>query len=224
MPQSIAVKPVPDLDKLSKSCRKIVADVLNNKSVSLCRPQTIPDSKILYLLTASGSTGARAKYHYRVIPIFHSDERFFWLGVSLEFQYRQGNAFLVGTSIIIFEGQPSDEEKIPLLRAEWDLTEGAIIKHAQPHWHVYTGRINPQLAETTFEEELSEFKDDPTVDGFAFDNSWKEGQWFHFAMASQWHVGHPQPIYFHFDHENLMPWLRGCISYTIDQLKWLYEK
>ncbi len=224
MSAPIPIRPILSLDVYSKSCRKVVADVLNNKYISLCPPKDITDNKVLYILTAPGSTGAKAKYHYRVIPIFNSVEKIFWLGVSLEFQCRQGRHFLVGTSIIIFEGQPFDEEKIPLLRAEWELMENSRIDHAQPHWHVYTGRVNPQPAETTFEEEPIEFEADKTVDEFTFDNSWEEGQWFHFAMASQWHIGNDKPAYCQIDPENLMPWLRGCIAYTVDQLKWLYDK
>lgn len=224
MLQPNLIKPIVNLKKLTDECRQVAAKALANKYVSFCRPQDVADNKVIYIMTAPGSTRARDKYSYTVIPICSSDYKIFWLGASLEFQYRQGKAFFVGTSIIVFEGQPNDDDKVPLFRAEWEVSENAQVNHAQPHWHIYAGRINQQPTETFFEETLIEFSTDLPIQQQPLGNVWEEGQWFHFAMASQWHIGTVPPAYVHLDHEQIKHWLYGCISYTIEQIRWIYEK
>lgn len=214
-------QPISNIEAFTKECRSVVAIALGNTGISFGKPQSIVDNKLLCVLNGPGSTGAKAKYSYRVVPIFNNFDKNLWLGASLEFQYRQGKTFLVAASVIVFEGEATDDEKIPLLRAEWELSETAPAKHAQPHWHVYAGRINPLPSEVTFAEEAIDFMGD-TSKTDAEIGRWEDAQWFHFAMSSQWHTAQVQPIYADFDGVMMKNWLSGCIKYTIEQIRWLY--
>lgn len=222
MTKTTTTEPISNIEAFSKECRSVVAKALGIGGVSFSKPQRIVDNKLLCVLNGPGSTGARAKYSYRVVPIFNTLDKNLWLGASLEFQYRQGKTFLVAASVIVFEGEATDEEKIPLLRAEWELSETSPVIHAQPHWHVYAGRINPQPSEVTFAEEAVEFFSETSNSEADLDH-WENAQWFHFAMSSQWHTAHAQPIYADFDGIMTKNWLSGCIKYTMDQIRWLYS-
>ncbi|HMN13867.1 MAG TPA: hypothetical protein PKD55_16255 [Bellilinea sp.] len=214
-------QPIANIEAFTKECRSVVAQALGNPSISFSKPQSIVNNKLLCVLNGPGSTSAQAKYSYRVVPIFSNIDKNIWLGASLEFQYLQGKVFLVAASVIVFEGEATDEVKIPLLRAEWELSETAPVKHAQPHWHVYAGRINPQPDEATFSDETVDFLAD-TLEPDAELASWEDAQWFHFAMSSQWHNADAQPIYTEFDETMMKNWLSGCIRYTVEQIHWLY--
>lgn len=212
---------ISNIDTFTKECRGTVASVLGNKGISFCQPQNIANSRYLYVINGPGSTRAKDKYCYHVLPICNNLDRYLWLGASVELEYRQGKPYLVGASVIIFEGEASDSEKTPLLRAEWELSEAAPVKHAQPHWHVYAGRINPLPRDEIFGDEAVEFLGDTPEDAVESEG-WEDAQWFHFAMSSQWHTNHSQPIYADFDSVMMNNWLSGCIKYTIEQIHFLY--
>jgi hypothetical protein len=192
-------------------------------------PRTVRGNRQLCALNSPNASTAKAKYEYRVIPIIHTGQQIYWLGAAFELEYREGRAYLVNATVLIFQGDAMDPEKIPLLRAEWDHVDNPeVVQHAQPHWHVYAGRINPMIpgGDEGFveEERIEEFAlEAPVMASDSTQAQWEHAQWFHFAMAASWQEDQGEPIYTQITEARLHKWLRGCISYICAEIRYLHS-
>jgi hypothetical protein len=232
MAKKVAMGQVENLDSFVKDCRRIIAKALDYKDLGFTNKSQAPHRKKLYVLTGGpDATQAEARYTYTVIPFLPSPSGMYWLGASLEFEFQRGECHISSASLLIFEGQATDNRKTALIRAEWDcIQKDSRAPHAQPHWHVYPGRINKAAFEyraefktetdvQTFDPEAleSDFDDGP-------DTEWDKAEKFHFAMSSRWHINGQDAHQEEMDANKLLKWLDGCIRYTCDQLKFICSK
>lgn len=119
-------------------------------------------------------------------------------------------------------------------------------EHAQPHWHVYPSEISREKESLTpvfAEEAVLDFHapDDSTIQEFPpivadarqeqdtdsesdWESNWPGGEKFHFAMGAQWQEGPLKPLNDVLDPLNLGNWIEGCLSYLLDQLRYLNGK
>jgi len=182
----------------------------------------------VYILSGAGVTLAEAQYKYTVVPFFSSSSVNYWLGVSLEFEFVEGERHLSNVCLQIFEGLATDDKKTPLVRAEWDNNQGpGQVLHAQPHWHIYPSRVNR-------EREKQQFVIEPGIQTFTpgvkegdfngiSNSEWNKAEKFHFAMASRWHIDGKNAHQEKIDTGKLPKWLDGCVSYIRDQLQYLHR-
>jgi len=174
-----------------------------------------------FLLLSDQGSSARARQDYPVLYFEATRSKTYWLALSLRFAPSLERFRLIQASLLLFEG-PWTEEKIPLLRAEWDELEedGA---HAQPHWHVYPAgagvlRRSAPGGFPAAPPEPVEFVPQaapPTDPGEA---GIQDHPRFHYAMASQWHLEEGASYRCSFSEGGLLSWLVGCIDYIRGQL------
>ena len=168
---------------------------------------------------------AMARESYAVFPLLQLEAELFWLGAALVFDGELGNYRLKSISLLVFKGEAFDERKITLFRAEWDNLESGTI-HAQPHWHVYPrvieSRVSVDMDSDTLasHSDLLDFQVESTVEE---DPEWGTASNFHYAMSSRWAIegiGHHQAHLTEID--DLIRWIKSCIGYSRDQLRWLF--
>lgn len=171
-------------------------------------------------LTSKSATQAFASRNYPAIRLLPKEALTFWLALALTF-VRDSQLRMSSASIIVFEGMASNPTKTPLLRAEWHEwdTESP---HAQPHWHVYSsalGEFVSEVPEAFFvEPPVLEFGADPAS---VAPSQTIETSPFHYAMSARWHVDRGTCQERLTATSSLLGWLRGCISYTREQLAYI---
>jgi hypothetical protein len=221
-----------NLEGIVNKCKRVIEDALAVKKLRFIT-QRVSGNRTVCLLTGEGAKRAEAKYKYSVIPFLALQSRLYWLAASLEFVFENRMYRLLSVSLLIFEGEATDDRKSALLRAEWAcLDEDTRAPHAQPHWHIYPSRINREAY-----EDRTEFKLKTDIQPFApeapvvesnneFDIEWDRSEKFHFAMASRWHIvgfdekgAHQEEMQI----DGLLKWLDGCIRYTRSQFEFLYS-
>jgi hypothetical protein len=216
-------------DQLKQKCERVLREVLGEKRIGFDElpKASRPNSKVFTLTSSNLTSHARAKHDYRVIPILRAQTGYFWLATTLEFAFHEGHYLLEQVCLIIFQGEATDLKKTPLLRAEWDVTDpGSRSRHAQPHWHVYSSRLNRSTASefVEFTPEVEVIVFDPQESTAPIDLYWTEGEKFHFAMASRWHLDGVDAHQELCDQDKLLKWLAGCLRYIQDQLIYIYQK
>lgn len=219
----------PSVDDFVRSSKTELSKVLPGRSVGFDKKQVAGNSEI-WMLSGKGVSHAEAKYSYNVVPFLTSETGLFWITVTFEFEYDKAIAYLMSVCIIVFEGGYTDQKKTPLVRAEWDcIKEVPPPPHAQPHWHVYPGKINNNQPSFIEEEALEEFV--PIGAGQKFTtpastesgvSTWTRGEKFHFAMAARWHNEGQNAHQANLQHEWVTNWIGGCIKYILIQMKSLY--
>lgn len=219
---------VENLEGLVNRCKRVIEHALAAKKLGF-NPLKASGNRTIYLLTGAGATSAEAKYKYSVVPFLALQSRLYWLAASLEFVFENKMHRLLSVSLLIFEGEATDDRKSALLRAEWArLDKNSRVSHAQPHWHVYPSRINREVY-----DDRTEFKLKTDIQAFvpeapAFESSneldleWDRAEKFHFAMASRWHIDGKDAHQEEMQVDRLLKWLDGCIRYTRGQLEFLY--
>jgi hypothetical protein len=226
----VAMGQVENLDSFVKECRKVITNALNDKYLGLTDKSQAPHRKKLYVLTGHRATQAEARYTYTVVPFLLSPSGMYWLAVSLEFEYQRGKCHILNASLLIFEGQATDNRKTALIRAEWDrIQKHSRASHAQPHWHVYPSHVNKAAA--GYRAEFKAKTDVRTFDPDALENDfddepdteWDKAEKFHFAMSSRWHINGQHAHQVEISADGLLKWLDGCIRYTRDQLKFICQ-
>lgn len=214
---------VVDPQPLVDECKKALREVLHSSKIGFS-PHFISGNGIVYELLGEGVSKAEAKYPYHVLPFITSESGlFYWLAVTLEFQFCKGIYNFQEACFLVFEGTVGDNVKQGLLRAEWALRDEST-NHAQPHWHIYPSYLYKQVI--PFFEEIEQVVDftpgNPKQEEKEFE--WQEGMRFHFAMSSRWNVNgigaHTESL----TEEGLTKWLQGAIAYTRDQLLYLESK
>jgi len=225
-----AIGQLLDPDDFAKNCRKVIEEALGYKHLGFNERRVVPGNRKLYTLNGAEATQAEARYKYAVIPFFKSRAGIYWLAVSLEFEFQRGIYRIVNVSLLIFEGEATDNTKSALLRAEWAcVQENDLALHAQPHWHVYPSRITGEIAgnQTAFTTETEGRAFDPEAleieshKGTAI--KWDRAEKFHFAMAARWHIEGKDAHQEEMQADGILKWLDGCIRYTWSQFAFLYR-
>ena len=216
-------------DKYIQRCRRVLEKVLKRKAGLAFSSNELARNRELYVLSGRGATPAEAERSYNVVPFSKQRDLWFWLAVSLIFEFCQGRYFLMNISLIIFRGLASDVRKSVLLRAEWDAPEeGDQALHAQPHWHIYQSAVDAKAGggQVSFRPmaDITEVKSDTEPSYERGDNSlWNEADKFHFAMASRWHLdtsaSHQEKIQL----DGVLKWIEGCLGYVKREIHTLYS-
>lgn len=205
-------------------CLKVLRTLLKNPSIAFHEtPQA--NNEVKCGLTGS-PVQAIARDKYSVFLLLSAAE-LFWLGTTLVFKRELGRYHLMSASLVIFKGDTFDE-KTPLLRAEWDNPDPTTtIEHAQPHWHVYPRFINRDWTNSQMVDTVTFQSFDLTAAGATHsdveDLAWPTSANFHYAMASTWHSeanGCQEKLN---ELSRLLGWLTGCISYSRNQLNFLFS-
>lgn len=215
---------VGSVKKFKRECGRAVNQVLGRSDLAF-NIQPARQGEVVYALTGVGQTSAKAERTYPVVPYLFLGEKSYWLAVRLELSYVSGGRTLSGVAVLVFEGSAGDEEKVPLIRAEWaHWDESTSAQHAQPHWHVYQSvldeRIRQPSAGFQTESEMREF-----VPGQTESPKSEVMNKFHFAMGARWHdmdggESHKQSLKV----AGVQKWLEGCLTYTLGQLRFLHSK
>lgn len=219
---------INDLDKLiNRDCVNVIAGVLNNKSIGFQQERVRPQRDVFWLNAGEISKASAGNRVYRVIPFLGLDSGLtYWLAVGIQVDIIRGNYQFRDASLFIFEGTALNENKTPILRAEWGLSEDRL--HAQPHWHIYPSYINDVIVP---------FIDLGKVDAADFvpeeqggdeklslqDDEEKRLPKFHFAMSSHWHLDGQNAHVIEFSEKGLVKWLGGCLLYIKNQLVYMME-
>ena len=165
------------------------------------------------------ATQAFASRNYPAIRLLPKEALTFWLALALTF-VRDTRLRLSSASIIVFEGMASNPTKTPLLRAEWHEWNTQSV-HAQPHWHVYSSALGEFVSEVPeaflVERPVLEFGADPTLSR----SQTIETSPFHYAMSAMWHLDRSTCQERLTATASLLGWLRGCITYTREQLDYI---
>lgn len=218
-------------DRFIKDLEQVIRANLNIRNVGFSS-QVIAGNKKVYALNSPLATLAEAKYPYHVVRFLDSDTQNYWLGLSLEMEFIKGEHFLSDISLLVFEGDATDNAKRALLRAEWSQPrEKDRARHAQPHWHVYANRFDEitiaQFLEIDLAREPKDFNPQiadqfpPRVTSTKTFSEWDRGEKFHFAMASRWHILDRNSHQENIQATQVLKWVDGCLSYTREQLKFL---
>ncbi len=126
-------KPEAVLDVCLRSLRKQFAQpALGFKSAARSARVT------RYSLSGPGQQKGTAREGYTILRLCSTTEEIYWAGITVNFQFLDTSHQLVDAGIIIFKGDVFDENKVPVLRAEWHCSDDQMRAiHAQPHWHAY---------------------------------------------------------------------------------------
>jgi hypothetical protein len=202
---------------------KVIREVLRDKSVQF-EGIELANNEVKFALSGTSTKGT-ARDKYSVFLLLQMGDELFWLGSYLIFKRALGRYELLSVGLIIFKGEAVDEKKTALLRAEWDNQSAGTI-HAQPHWHVYPrfpekGETDAEIIEGMEVESIESLDDN--VETKDYDLEWPTSANFHYAMASRWHTStkvnsHQEKLN---DVDNLLSWIRGCVSYCNEQLRYL---
>ncbi|HYP38988.1 MAG TPA: hypothetical protein VEX13_01385 [Chloroflexia bacterium] len=233
---------VQDVKSVARMCRDAISRVLNQPQLDFSPVKYGRRTQVR--LNGIGSSLAFAREQYNVVFFLKTRRVDYWLAASLEFDSPPGMSIshLVQVSLLVFEGLVTDEQKRPVLRAEWDC-KGDYLRspHAQPHWHVYSSLLNQESLSSniTFDasspvqafsgvEQSNDVKDFGLVsdDSRANDQDspiWPKGDRFHFAMAARWQLSSSEErtelqndV---LDPSQLGNWIERCLSYIAKQLK-----
>jgi hypothetical protein len=185
----------------------------------------LANDEVKFELSGTSIKGT-AREKYSVFLLDQVKAELLWLGGALIFKRELGVYWLKSVSLLIFKGDAFDERKTALLRAEWDNPEPGVM-HAQPHWHVYPRFIGKleEKAELEEDTDVSIFEPSESKPEYEIqDSDWPTSANFHYAMASTWQTtginSHQEKLN---DLNYLLNWLRGCITYTREQLAWLFS-
>ncbi len=235
-------QPPPSVAKSSDSEGIVVSQI--ESVTDVCRATIEPIIKIQYLgfnqealarrrfkcMLVGGAEATRAyeRETYTVHPFPEVGSDLYWLAVALYFQFEKGRYKFEGVSLLVFRGRANDPTKTAVLRAEWDCTNkvGHTV-HAQPHWQIFPTAID-SLADRgrpAFDEQTKVREFDPSEESVEEVNdveTLKRVSDFHFAMAAKWHCEENAPQQVPLNQvDELVRWMKGCISYTIEQLRYL---
>ncbi len=198
-----------------KECRKQIAKILGKPSLSFTIKPLDPPYRRYYFFSEDSLMAEAGDRVYSVIPFYPTINSRYWLGASVDVEIGR-KCDLKNVSLVVFEGEASSALKKPAFRAEWDYIDPLqTIKHAQPHWHVYS------VIDKDVEDMGSTFEPEPQVKEFKPKSS-DTVRRFHFAMDSQWHMAKNSHTC-QLDFDNLCKWLDGCVNYIRGQFDYLYS-
>lgn len=230
-PLSFSVK---ETDKVLKLCQNELKPLLDKRELNFIPLQQDSERHIFALITKD-SSGLIAiddrKNRHNIVPLLTTSSDTYWINISLTFLPKTNpqNFQFAGISIRVFKGLAYDNNKEPLIRAEWDaLKDDDDNNHAQPHWHVYksfqTRDLTPQTSDFESLIQPNDVKDFGKETNNSLDNQdendWDSSTKFHFAMSSQWHNKGTHKVILDKD-ELLYSWLGECVKYIKEQLKYV---
>lgn len=201
-----------------KECSKSF-EFLGYKGIQFGRPQPIAGQKMLVALNGPGSVSARTdKYTYPAVPFPVSDLKVFWIASAIEFKTNKNVVEPESASVVVFSGEAYNSEKVPLLRAEWESNPKS--PHAQPHWHVYTSRIESMSHEPETFESASAFDLSQDISSSINDFVPK----FHFAMCANWSTRNPTCVQIIQDEHCVADWIAHTVKYIQGQLRYTMRR
>ena len=210
---------VRETKEITAPCGKILSKLLENR-IEFSSPVPLARGVSEFSLQGAGATGATIeRKSYSVLPLREIGNELYWLGVILQVKFETGFFYLSAVSIIIVKGLAEDNNKTPILRAEWDcLRDNLEQNHAQPHWHIYPSSIirdwdSDPIVELRLKQ-LEVFGEQPEEEKFPR---------FHFAMATKWHLGEQNPNVEPKDVDSIAKWISFCIQYTLEQLTFMWK-
>jgi hypothetical protein len=211
---------------LIEECRNAIAHVLRSNDIGFEKTQGRSHSREIFWLNSENvSRATTAKTSYHVVPFLILDDVgiTYWLAVGIQFDFFKGYHKFHDASLFIFEGTYNDEKKMPILRAEWGISDDGL--HAQPHWHVYQSYINREIAPfiISSKSEATDFMPEQVVkdNGYSDDVEEKDTTKFHFAMSSFWHLKGQGAHVVKASEDGLVKWVDGCLEYIITQLRYM---
>ena len=245
--EELQVVTVQDVMSVARMCRDAISNAINQRQLNFSPVRYGRRTEMR--LNGIGASLAFAREQYNVVPFLITRRTQYWLAASLELDSPPGTSIshLVHVSLLVFEGLFSDEQKRPVLRAEW-YCKGDYRRnpHAQPHWHVYSSLLNQEsvysndmfdgsiaVQDFSVAEQANDVKDFGAVsdDWQANDQdptTWPDGDKFHFAMAARWQSPSSGPRSELqndlLDPSQLGNWIERCLSYIVKQLKYIDDK
>lgn len=208
-------------------CQRLLRETLGTKAIDF-EEIILANDEVKLALSGSAIKGT-AREKYSVFPLLSVAAELFWLGASIVLKRQTGSYRIKSVSLVVFKGDAIDERKTALFRAEWDSQDSPTAPiHAQPHWHVYP-RLMKQLDGLDDEQEETPQGSDPyywrETEQTEEDWQWPASANFHYAMASRWHLdqrtGTSQEDLSEI--ETLLNWMKGCITYSRQQLRFLHS-
>lgn len=213
-------------------CLKEIKKILNNNKLSFeeinlksQNKKIITFQKNLYVTNAESYERQRS---YTVTPLLNlvgdsqNLEQYF-INLAFIIKENSGQEYFNGISVRVFRGLYYDPNKIELFRAEWDIYQEGKDTHSQPHWHFLTGQknnINFNFLENENDKILDfEVNRKSENNNFNLDAISK----IHFAMSSNWFINGSQSIIVKDLKNYTICWLRGLITYIIDEIKYISE-
>lgn len=212
-----------------KACRREVRQVLSNPAYELTEVLA-SRAGYHYSLTGPGATEAKADRNYKVVPFLETDLYPYWVALLLKFIPIKTQFRLSDISIVLFRGPATDEQKEPLLRAEWGcISTYDNENHAQPHWHAYPeGRESFLLSRNQLDlaQQVMEFGAEVEAETvFGGEEELRERfSRLHLAMAARWHHGNAAAHRLALAEEEVPSWIGGCLQYLKSQLLYVFGR
>lgn len=194
---------------------KLIKDINKSSSIYFTESTFIlhPSTANRFKITGNNSSKALNNYNnaseeVTVIKWFD----FFWIYIDLRFENQ--NTFI---SISVFQGNPDDNIKHQLFRAEWDDYNNAEEKHPQPHWHITSN----QIIEKTFEE-LAKLDETESFVSLLQEEKSKivDINKIHFAMNGNW-INNDSHVHSLNNHEHITKWFTGLFAHLKTQLEYV---
>jgi len=197
-----------------RECRKQMAKFLAQPYLLVKSLPSVSPKQRYYFHTIDSSQAEAGDRVYSVIPFFEKGFVKYWIGASIDIEVGR-ECFLKDVSLIVFEGETTDQVKNAAFRAEWHDFNDIEHTHAQPHWHVYS------IIDDSIRESWSILGEEPQMKDFKAEKLDPNRQ-FHFAIGSQWQLLNIDSHMVRLDFNNLYKWLNGCINYILGQFYYLY--
>jgi hypothetical protein len=206
--------PLRSHKEITVPCIRLLRRLLSDHDLGFTGTPVVDGEGEIYL-TSNSATQGYADRSYPVIRLLPKEALTYWLALALTFT-RDRNLRMTSASIIVFEGVAISSPKTPLLRAEWH-EWNSLSPHAQPHWHVYPSALADFVsavpeAFSVAESRVVDFGTEARTLASPLVAA------FHYAMSASWHVANGTCQERLQTNEALLNWIRGCISYTREQL------
>lgn len=210
-------------DRLARKCEQALKEALGLDHVD-CRTLEYRGTTSLYFFSPP-LVEAEVRGRNRPVLPLPGGKR--WLHIAVDLHFIAEQCWRVNhVSIGLLQGDPSAPQKVPVLRAEWQIHEAVDDSgHAQPHWHVLSAagvadlpKFNEVVeAAPRFEAFLAPPQPASNV-GEAFGH-------FHYAMVTDWHrLPSTGPYQVLQDEASLVSWVDGCVRYIRHQLGYVDRK
>ena len=126
-------------------------------------------------------------------------------------------------TISVFQGEPHDDIKTQLFRAEWD-NRYEEEHHPQPHWHIYPNKYSTRTHKN-FEDFIGLSNEDEDFHEFLdkeHDIKIIDIKKIHFAMNAQWSEN-DSDVHKIQQEDELLRWFSGVLSHIKGQLQYVCE-
>lgn len=193
--------------------------LLGDQGIRFGKPRAVAGQRMLVVLNGPGAVEARTdKFTYTAFPLPVSDLSLFWVASSIEFKTNKNVVTVDSASVVVFSGEAYNPDKVPILRAEWD--NSTETNHAQPHWHVYTSRIDSLAADSEMFDKEPAFEPEQDVSTSIIEYIPK----FHFAMCANWNTRDAHCVQTIGDMHCVADWIAHTVKYIQGQLSYTMRR